>query len=310
LDLGYSIKEVADILLIDQDTVTKIKKKYDKGQFSDWLADAYKGYAGKLTKEQEGDIDRHVQESLITDCRQLIVYIQKKYGIPYSISGVTKLLTRLNFSYKLTVLIPGKLDPKAQKAWLKKYTRIKKNLKEDEVILFHDGVHPTHNPHKTKAWIKKGQDKQIKTNTGRARLNINGALDIENMKVVTHFSETINADEVIKHYDKIQKAYPDKKKIYLVEDNARYYKNAKVEAYLKDPTCRIVRIFLPAYSPNLNFIERLWKFMKKYIIGVTYREKFKQFEDAIHQFFDNFDQYEERLRKFIGTELHLVQVTI
>ena len=130
------------------------------------------------------------------------------------------------------------------------------------------------------------------------------------MRVVTHFSETINADEVIKHYDKIQEAYPDKTTIYIIEDNARYYKNAKVEAYLKDPKCRIIRIFLPTYSPNLNFIERLWKFLKKYIIGVTYREKFKQFEDDVHQFFEDFEKYEERLRKFIGTELHLVNVII
>lgn len=69
LDSGYSIKQVAEVLLLDEDTITKIKKKYDKGQFSDWLKNAYKGYTGKLTKEQEEDIDRHVQESLITDCR-------------------------------------------------------------------------------------------------------------------------------------------------------------------------------------------------------------------------------------------------
>ena len=50
--------------------------------------------------------------------------------------------------------------------------------------------------------------------------------------------------------------------------------------------------------------------MKKYIIGVKYREKFKEFEYDIHQFFDNFENYEPRLRKFIGTDLHLVKVTI
>lgn len=311
LDTGHTVKEVAEILLLDEDTVTNIKKKYDKRQFwSDWLADANNGYGGKLTMEQEAVIDQYVQDALITDCRQLIEYIQEKYAVTYSISGVTKLLNRLNFSYKLTVLIPGKLNPEAQKAWLKKHEELKKNLKENEVILFHDGVHPTHNPHKTKAWIKKGEEKQIKTNTGRDRLNINGALDVESMRVITHFSETINADEVIKHYDKIQEAYPDKKTIYIIEDNARYYKNAKVEAYLQVPVCRIKRIFLPTYSPNLNFIERLWKFLKRYIIGVKYREKFKQFDDDIHQFFDNFAQYEKQLRKFIGTELHLVQVTI
>ena len=47
LDAGYSIKDVAEILLLDEDTVTGIKKKYDTDQSSDWLKNAYKGYTGK-----------------------------------------------------------------------------------------------------------------------------------------------------------------------------------------------------------------------------------------------------------------------
>jgi len=54
LDAGYLVKQTADILLIDEDIVTQIKKKYEKRQFwSDWLADAPKGYKGKLTRKQE-----------------------------------------------------------------------------------------------------------------------------------------------------------------------------------------------------------------------------------------------------------------
>ena len=114
----------------------------------------------------------------------------------------------------------------------------------------------------------------------------------------------------MKLFDGIQLVYKDKTTIYIVIDNATYYKNKDVTAYLAKPDCKIKLILLPSYSPNLNFIERLWKYMKKYIIGVKYREKFKEFEDDIHYFFDNIDQHEEKLRKFIGTGLHLVQVTV
>lgn len=311
LDLGYTIKEVSDILLVDEDTVTKTKQKYEKRQFfSDWLADSYKGYSGKLTKEEEMVIDEYVQAETITDCRQVVEVIKQRYKKTYTIDGVTKLLQRLGFVYKQVVLVPGKLNGEAQMQFVKEYEILKEHKTEDEVILFGDGVHPTHNIHKTKAWIKRGEDKQIKTNTGRGRLNINGALNLEGMSITVHFSETINAEETMKLFDKIQSAYPDKRTIYLIVDNARYYKNIAVQAYLADPVCRIKLKFLPTYSPNLNFIERLWKFMKKYIIGVKYREKFKEFANDIYQFFDNFEQYEERLRQFIGTELHLVKLTV
>lgn len=310
LDAGYTVTETAKLFLLDEDTISKWKKKYQKRQFfSDWLQEYYAGYDGKLTKQQIEEIEGFVKKHTITDCREIVSFIKTEFGKEYTITGVTKLLHRLSFVYKQVMLVPGKLNAEAQGVFVKEFTELNENKKEDEVILFGDGVHPTHNIHKTKAWIKKGEEKQIKTNTGRARLNINGALDMETMAVTTHFSETINAQETMKLFDKIQLVYKDKTTIYLIIDNARYYKNKDVTAYLKKNGCRIKLIFLPPYSPNLNFIERLWKFMKKYIIGVKYRESFKEFEKDIHQFFDNIDQYKEKLLQFIGTDLHLIKLT-
>lgn len=311
LDAGYSVREVADILLLDTDTVTECKKKYDKRQFfSDWLADAHKRYVGKLTREQEWEIEKLVEDEIITDSLQLVDLIRNRYGVSYTVTGVTKLLHRLGFVYKQIIGIPGKLNEEKQQAFVKDYEVLKENKKEDEVILFGDGVHPTHNIHKTKAWVKKGHEKQIKTNTGRGRLNINGAFNLETLNVTTYFSKTINAEEVMNLFDKIQLQYHDKTTIYLIIDNATYYKNKEVKAYLEKVSCRIKLIFLPPYSPNLNFIERLWKYMKKYIIGVKYREKFKEFEQDIHSFFDNLGDHKDKLRQFIGTELHLVKLTV
>lgn len=311
LDLGYSAKEVAKLFLLDEDTITKWKRLYEQSQYlSDWLGDEHNGYRGRLTREQERMVEKMVEKEIITDCQQIVVYVQNTFGIVYTIDGVSKLLHRLGFVYKQVVGIPGKLNEEKQMAFVKQYEEMKANTSSDEIILFGDGVHPTHNLHKTKAWVKRGEDKQVRTNTGRGRLNINGALNLETMTVTAHFSETINAQTTMQLFDKIQLVYQDKTTIYLVIDNATYYKNKDVQAYLKRKECRIKLIFLPPYSPNLNFIERLWKYMKKYIIGVKYREKFKEFETDVHYFFDHIDQHEAKLRKFIGTELHFVQVTI
>jgi transposase len=104
----------------------------------------------------------------------------------------------------------------------------------------------------------------------------------------------------------VQQSYPNKAIIHLICDNARYYKNKDVVAYLEDPGCRIELRFLPSYSPNLNFIERLWHFLKKYIIGIKRRETFKEFEADVRAFFDHMGDYEARLRKLIGTQMHLI----
>src|SRR5258707_1138028 len=191
LNKGYHPAEVAALFLLDEDTVTKWRNKFKKRRFlTDWLATANTGYSGKLTPEQEQAIGRYVTDELITDCRQVAEFIKAQYGVIYTVNGATKLLHRLGFVYKQTTLVPGKLDEAAQAAWLKGYEKLKAKLPEDETILFGDGVHPQHNVVATKAWIKRGEQKRIPTNTGRKRLNINGVLNIETMLAVVHYADT------------------------------------------------------------------------------------------------------------------------
>lgn len=306
LDDGYQARDVARILLIDEDTVTQWKRKFLEGKLlSDWLGNDYQGYGGKLIKEQEVEVMKYVEDQVITDCQALVDYIKSIYGIKYSIDGVTKLLHRLGFVYKQTVIMPAKLDVEKQKEFIKQYEELKEEVKAGDHILFGDGVHPTHNTQTVRCWVKKGTDKLVKTNTGRERLNISGALDVESMNVVVGYYEKLNAITTMEFFDTVQIQYKEGT-IYMIVDNARYYKNKEVRAYLNKSDCRVKLIFLPSYSPNLNFIERLWKFMRQRIIGVKYREKFKEFEFDIMQFFKNIKDYEEELRPFIGTQFHLI----
>ena len=306
---GYRARDVATIFRVNEDTVTKWKNSYQKRRlFSDWLATAHRGYDGKLTRAQEHELEQYVETEMVTDAATLVDYIKDRYDQVYTVNGVTKLLHRLGFVYKQTTLIPGKLDEAKQAAFKQVYEKLRDELPEDEAIMFGDGVHPSHNVHATKAWIRRGQDKQVPTNTGRKRLNINGALNLETMETVTYFSETINAEETIHLFDKIQATYPNTRKIHLILDNARYYNNKLIKAYLRKRKCRIKLLFLPPYSPNLNFIERLWHYLKKYIIGTKRRQSFKEFEADIHAFFDNFSDYQDKLRQFIGTEMHLIKL--
>ena len=65
----------------------------------------------------------------------------------------------------------------------------------------------------------------------------------------------------------------------LVLDNARYQRCARVQAMAD--TLGIELLYLPAYSPNLNLIERLWKFVKKQCLYSKYYADFSAFTQAI-----------------------------
>ena len=136
----------------------------------------------------------------------------------------------------------------------------------------------------TYGWIKKGERKELRTNTGRQRLNVSGAIDIISRRVLIREDVTLNASSTIEFLKRLQDAYPVHNKIHVFCDNARYYRNKEVTRYLTE--AKIEMHFLPPYSPNLNPIERLWKFMNERLLYNRYYEKFSDFKNGVLGFLE------------------------
>ncbi len=302
---GYTATEIATVLLLDDDTVRTWIETYEKNEnVETWLETKHIAYQGKLSEEEESRVEIYVQNHVISDSKQVKKFIEKTFGKTYSLSGTTKLLKRLDFVYKKTTLVPSKYDPVRQIQFKVSYEVLEQMLTEKEAIFFMDGVHPQHNTTCTSAWIKKGETKEIKSNTGRQRVNWNGVYNPINQDILLHESDTIDADAIIVMLKKIEEFYPEKEKIYVIADNAKYYRNKKVTEYLK--TSRIEFRFLPPYSPNLNLIERVWKFMRKKVINDKYYEKFSEFKEALTKFVEGLPYQRTELKQFIGTKMHLL----
>ncbi|MDR0703680.1 MAG: transposase [Planctomycetaceae bacterium] len=102
---------------------------------------------------------------------------------------------------------------------------------------------------------------------------------------------------------KILKFYRQKT-IPLFVDNAAYDKSRLVKKWLKKH--KNIRLhFLPAYSPNLNLIERLWGFFKKTILYNKSIEKFSDFQESCRSFFRYQKKYAENLRTLVTDNFHL-----
>lgn len=119
----------------------------------------------------------------------------------------------------------------------------------------------------------------IKAPSGRNRFNVLGVIDaITHHFIMVTNTSYINADSVCELLLKIAECSTGIP-ITIVLDNARYQRCKKVEGYAK--SLHIELLFLPAYSPNLNFIERVWKFVKKKCLYSKYYEKYTAFNTAI-----------------------------
>lgn len=306
LNDGYSSQEVAKILLLDEDTITTYKKRFlNRKNSEDWLEDYNIFYEGKLNDIQELIVKKFIRESIITNSETVKRFILDRFAIEYKTSGVIELMHRLGFVYKFTKPEPSKYDPIKQAEFKKMYEELEKNVTAKEVILFADATHPQHNTQPSKVWVEKGKDKEIKTNTGRSRININAVLNPHKQEVIAREEKTVNAEAVIELFKEVEKYYPDKETIYVIADNARYNRNKQVFKYLEDS--RIKLIFLPPYSPNLNLIERLWKLLYRLKIKTTFYGGYEDFRNAVMGFFENINLFKEEIKQSVGTKLHLLQ---
>ena len=303
LGTGWTQAQVSEALLLDERTIRRYVKAYREDGIEGLLAVGFQGGQCHLSPKQITQLDEHLQDNLYTHVRDIRQYIQTAFGVTYSISGATQLLRRLGFVYKKPKHVPGKADRNAQEVFIEQYEDLKTHKRPEDPIYFADAAHPQHNSVPAYGWIKKGQEAEIKANCGRHRLNINGAIDVASLKVVARFANSINAASTINLFKQIERKHRTAKTIYVIADNARYYRSRNVKTYLE--TSRIKLIFLPAYSPNLNLIERLWKYFRKVVMHNRYYQGFPDFTEAAESFFSNIKEHRNALRSLLTENFHL-----
>jgi len=124
-------------------------------------------------------------------------------------------------------------------------------------------VHPTHAARPIGCWAPKADHLAIEQTSGRQRINIHGAIDLETGQTRMIEVETVDAASTITLLQAIEALYPLMALLHVFLDNARYHHAKLVQEWLARPGCRIKLHFIPAYCPHLNPIERLWGVMHR-----------------------------------------------
>ena len=145
----------------------------------------------------------------------------------------------------------------------------------NETILFADAVHPEYQSRPTHGWFPKDQKTAIKTTSGRKRINIQGAFDLETSKLIFVQGEKINAITTRQMLEKIEEAYATLSVIHVILDNARYHHAKILQPWLESPERRVKLHFSPPYAPHLNPIERFWAVMP---VWVTHNQNYATYD--------------------------------
>ena len=303
---GHGAEVVAQALGLHPSTVYGYVAGCRAQGLAGFLAAEQPGYSGLLTSAQLAGLCQELNQVLYTDCRAVITWLVAEHAVRYTVSGITGLLHRLGYSYKQTTALPCEADAVAQAAFLEQTLAplLAEAATGAAALYFADAAHPTHNTRASHVWTQTGKERPLLTVSGRERVNLNAALNAH-CPTQVHVDQTdcVNAQSTQRLYEKLLLAHPEGP-VYVVCDNARYYRNQALAGWLADK--RLVQVFLPPYSPNLNLIERLWKFLRQKIINTAFYRTKGQFKAAVLEFFDRLDEFGSELASRMSLKFHVL----
>jgi transposase len=179
-----------------------------------------------------------------------------------------------------------------------------------EVLLYLDPMHQIHNNENDYAWQLRGLKgtKKVLANTGRKRLNIIGAINPVSFEPTVMLTEENCCAEVIEAFlEEVKKQYADATTICIILDNARYQRSYIVQQKAK--ALDIELLYLPPYSPNLNLIERLWRYFKKKVMKNKYYDTYTSFENAVNTFFQTFNERINDMKSLLKFKFGIIKAS-
>lgn len=207
--------------------------------------------------------------------------IAKLTGVRFSDDQARRIMKKIGLKFRKSGQIPGKADPQLQFDFLQ--NKLLPKLEEARLgkrkVYFVDAAHFVMGAFLGMLWCVTRVF--TRTASGRKRYNVLGAVDSQTRELITVTNDSyINAKSVCELMWDIRQLNQDTE-ITLVLDNARYQKCQVV--FTMASVLGIELLHLPGYSPNLNIIERLWKYVKKSCLYNKYYPEFGQFKNAIDQ---------------------------
>jgi len=307
LSFLLSASLVAIILDISTPSVRTYWKAYKKGGVKALKKTRCKGKKSSLCDHGE-TIEKEFSEKPPASIKEAASRIEKITGVKRSIKAVRAFLKiTMNFRYRKVVGIPAKADVKKQRTFLEEHLNplLEKAKKGTDIVLFVDAAHFVHGAFLGFLWSV--QRMFVKTPSGRKRFNVLGAVNaITNQLHYVCNDAYIDAVTVCDLLKNISQIYLGKV-ITIVMDNARYQKCALVNGMAAQ--LKIKLLYLPPYSPNLNIIERLWKFIKKKSLNSRYYEKFSDFKAAIKEALEKSnEEWHEELRTLLVLKFQMFSI--
>ena len=206
LDKGWSFAAIAEALFLDDSTIRIPLKEFQEGGVETIVLFDLKGGTGRLSPLQIDELRAWATEALPTSTTEIGQFILERFGIDYGRSGLIKLMNRIGFDWKKPESVPGKIDVETQQKLIDAHEDLRNSLGPDETVFYVDAVHPTHQAKPAGRWLPRGQRCALPAASGRDRLNLHGAIDLETGQTRIMDVQTVDAASTIALFEALERS--------------------------------------------------------------------------------------------------------
>ena len=195
--------------------------------------------------------------STVWTTRMMADYIHRTFGKEYTLSGLRRLLHRIDYNIIAARPVHFKSSTEEQRDdFERKLEEFIKSLPEYVVLYFDEASHPLAT-RQTRIWAKKGSRPTATINFMGGRVHSFGLLG--DGKLYHEIYDELNTDNVVKFLSGIIEKLG---KILLILDNASFHKSKKFKKFAEEQGDNLILVYLPPYTPQLNYIEMYWRMLK------------------------------------------------
>jgi transposase len=275
---GLPHHDICRLARISENTFRSYLRQFQDGGVERLKRTDWAGTESPLDEHREA-LEDYFRDHPPRSTAEAAAEIERLTGIRRGPTQVRQFLKGMGLRFRKPGMIPAKADADEQAKFLddKLWPRLRQARRLRRVVCFVDAAHFVHGAFLGYLWCFVRL--LVRGPSGRERLNVLGAIDAVTHELTTVVNDTvIDATAVGELLGKLAARYAGLP-LTLVLDNARYQKCEVVRSRAEQSGIEL--LYLPSYSPNLNLIERLWKFVKKEVLTCRYYQDFARFREAI-----------------------------
>lgn len=284
---GYQIKELTKIFRVSRNTIYN--------WFNNWESDGLVGLYNRPGQGRKKIFDLQKQEKITEwvketpkNIKLVQGRIQEEWGISASKETIKRIIKQAKMGWYRIRRRPG--GSPAPEDYAKKVKELEKLIEQELMgeieIRYVDETGFCLIPYLPYAWQENGEKIGVKSQRSQ-RLNVLGFLTRKNQLEAYTFKGSINKEVVTACIDKFCESL--RQKTVLVMDNSSVHQNhlfwEKQEVWASKG---LEIFFLPTYSPQLNLIEILWRFIKYQWLEPNAYESYSNLVEAVENIIKNF----------------------